>query len=290
MIDAGAAGLELPAYERSWTSDSAILYALGIGSGCEELQYTTENSHDVPQQVIPTFGVVLAMPEKVLRHIGSFRWNNLVHASQRTEIHRPIEIAGTALVSERVVALWDKGPGRHAIAVVAATARTPSGADIVTSEMTLVIRGEGGFGGAPGERQERLVFPDRDPDFRVSQQTWPGQPLLYRLSGDRNPLHSDPWFARRAGFPRPILHGLSTYGMSARALLPVVCKDDPTVLRSIDARFSSPVLPGEELTTHIWRTGAGAAFRVTASPDDRVVLDDGVLKTVDDAHPDRLPE
>jgi acyl dehydratase len=290
MIDANAVGLELPSYERSWTSDGAILYALGIGSGCEELQYTTENSHDVPQQVIPTFGVVLAMPKEVLHHIGSFRWSRLVHASQRTEIHRPIEVAGTALVSERVVALWDKGPGQHAIAVVAATARTPAGEDIVTCEMTLVIRGEGGFGGAPGEKQERLVFPDRDPDSLVSQQTWPGQPLLYRLSGDRNPLHSDPWFARQAGFSRPILHGLSTYGMSARALLSQVCNDDPAALRSIDARFSSPVLPGDELTTHIWRTGAGAVFRVTAGPDDRVVLDDGVLKTVDDVRLDRLQE
>ncbi|HMZ15910.1 MAG TPA: MaoC family dehydratase, partial [Mycobacterium sp.] len=149
---------------------------------------------------------------------------------------------------------------------------------------TAVIRGEGGFGGQPGQRPEAPEFPDREPDARIAAPTREDQALLYRLSGDRNPLHSDPWFAREmAGFPTPILHGLCTYGFAGRALLAELAGNDSAKLTAMAARFSSPVFPGETLTTSIWRTEPGkAVYRTEASGPDgsntRVVLDDGVAE------------
>lgn len=277
MIDSDAVGLTLPAYERTWTSSDAIMYALGIGSDTEELRYTTENTHDLMQQVLPSFAVVLAMPQQVLTRLGDFPLSSLVHARQQLVVHRPIPTRGSVEVQERVVSLADKGPGRHAIAVVAADAVLPSGELLATAEMTLVLRGQGGFGGSRGEPTPTVEFPERAADWSITEETWSWQPLLYRLSGDRNPLHSDPWFARKAGFERPILHGLCTYGMACRALLASVCHGDPAALRSLSGQFSSPVVPGEELTTEIWATPAGAIFRVRASPDGRVAVDNGEL-------------
>ena len=151
---------------------------------------------------------------------------------------------------------------------------------------TLVIRGAGGFGGQPGQRPVAPEFPDREPDARIALSTREDQALIYRLSGDRNPLHSDPWFARElAGFPKPILHGLCTYGVSGRALVAELGKGVAANVTSIESRFTSPVFPGETLTTLIWRTEPGkAVFRTEASgangSDSRVVLDDGAVEYV----------
>jgi acyl dehydratase len=152
---------------------------------------------------------------------------------------------------------------------------------------TAVIRGEGGFGGVPGQRPVAPEFPDREPDARIPLPTREDQALIYRLSGDRNPLHSDPWFARElAGFPKPILHGLCSYGVAGRALVAELGKDLAANVTSIESRFTSPVFPGETLTTLIWRTEPGkAVFRTEASGenggDARVVLDDGVVEYAD---------
>jgi acyl dehydratase len=137
---------------------------------------------------------------------------------------------------------------------------------------TIVVRGEGGFGGDPG-RTPALAPPDRSPDVVVSYQTAPNQALLYRLSGDRNPLHADPWFARQAGLDRPILHGLCSYGYTGRALLHEVCGGDPEIFGSMDARFSAMVHPGDAIDVRIWKTARGAHFQSWVG--DRVVLDRG---------------
>ena len=143
-----------------------------------------------------------------------------------------------------------------------------------TNVMSVFIRGEGGWGGDRGPSEPRNVAPDREADARITYQTSPDQALLYRLSGDRNPLHSDPSFAAMAGFDRPILHGLCTYGFTGRALLSALCDGDPSSLRSMEGRFSSPVFPGEALTIEVWRGAGGAVFR-TLGQDGRVVIDNG---------------
>jgi acyl dehydratase len=166
-----------------------------------------------------------------------------------------------------------------------ATGTEPDTSEVVAETLTTaVIRGEGGFGGQPGQRPVAPEIPDRQPDARVALPTREDQALIYRLSGDRNPLHSDPWFARElAGFPKPILHGLCTYGVAGRALVGELGGGDATKVSAIAARFTSPVFPGETLTTSIWRTEAGRAVFQTeaANPDGsnaRLVLEDGAAE------------
>jgi acyl dehydratase len=278
VIDAAAPGRTFGPYDRSWTSTDAILYALGVGSGAQELAFTTENSHDVPQRVLPTFGVVIALPTRVLRHLGRFNWGGVVHIAQKLTLHHPLPPTGEVTITEHIGQLWDKGEGGAAIVVTTADAHGPDGELMLSTEMTLMLRGEGGFGGERGPAVEPVAVPDRPSDDTVRQSTSPDQGLIYRLSGDRNPLHSDPWYAtNKGGFPRPILHGLCTYGFAARALVGAVCAGDPDSVASIEARFSAPVFPGEQLTTHIWRTDTGARFQTLAGPDMRTALEDGVL-------------
>jgi acyl dehydratase len=196
--------------------------------------------------------------------------------------------AGKLSVVSEVADIQDKGEGKNAIIVLRGKGSDPDSGELVAETLTtLVIRQAGGFGGQPGERPAAPEFPDREPDARIPLPTREDQALIYRLSGDRNPLHSDPWFAREmAGFPKPILHGLCTYGVSGRALVAELGKRDATKLTSIAARFTSPVFPGETLTTLIWRTEPGkAVYRTVVDGDDgsdaRVVLDDGAVEYVE---------
>jgi acyl dehydratase len=181
----------------------------------------------------------------------------LVHAEQAFELHRPLSVAGTVAVTSTVTGIYDKGSGALVVteneAVDAAT-----GEPLVTSRSGTFIRGEGGFGGPRGT-EPPWQLPQRAPDHQVVRETRPEQALLYRLSGDRNPLHVDPKFAARGGFSQPILHGLCTYGVTGRALLSVLCDGDPARFRSMSGRFSRPVLPGEPLTVSIWLAAEGQA-------------------------------
>ena len=154
---------------------------------------------------------------------------------------------------------------------------TGSGEPLFTTTMSAFIRGEGGFGGERGPSGPKNPPPERDPDHEQAYITRSDQALIYRLSGDRNPLHSDPTFAAMGGFDRPILHGLCTYGFTGRALLHRLCGGDPTRFRTMEGRFSSPVLPGERLTVRMWDTAAGEALFQTTGDDGRVVLDGGRL-------------
>ncbi len=265
--------------EASWSSTDALLYAVGVGAGQEptaahELPFVTENSMNVAQRVLPTMAVVLADVSGAFGDIGSFNPAMLVHGEQKVIAHRALPAAGRSVSEAEITAIWDKGKG--AVVEVTAEAR-----DVTTDEplfdvvMSAFIRGEGGWGGERGPSGPLNVAPDRAPDHVVSDMTRPEQALIYRLSGDRNPLHSDPGFAELAGFDRPILHGLCTYGFAGRALLHTLCDSNPEQFRSIEGRFSSPVFPGEELTTHIWDTGEGTAVFRTTGADGRVVLDSG---------------
>ena len=285
-LDHSLVGLPGEPYERSWTSTDALLYAIAVGAGLgdplRELEFTTENSSGIEQQVLPTFGVLVAQARPG-RTLGTFDRARLVHAEQAFELHRPLPVAGTARTISTVTGIYDKGSGALVVSEnVAVDAAT--GQPLLTSTSSAFIRGEGGFGGDRGPREdgsgESWARPERDPDLRVPQPTRPEQALLYRLTGDRNPLHSDPEFAARGGFGAPILHGLCTYGMTGRALLHAVCGSDPARFGSMSGRFSHPVVPGETLVVSIWLEDGGARFQ-TARQDGTVVIDRGRMRVRD---------
>ncbi|MEO3888250.1 MaoC/PaaZ C-terminal domain-containing protein [Nonomuraea sp. B5E05] len=265
-LDHSIVGVEGPAHERTWTARDTMLYALGVGAGTSELEFTTEKG----QRVLPTFAVLAAqLPGQ---RLGDFDRALLVHAEQGFELHRELPPEGGVRTTSKVTGIYDKGSG----ALVTSEARAvdlDTGEPVISSRSAVFIRGEGGFGGDRGPR-DAWAPPDRAPDHKVTYPTVPEQALLYRLSGDYNPLHSDPEFAARAGFDRPILHGLCTYGVSGRALLHAVAGSDPGRFRAMSGRFTSPVFPGESLTVSIWVDGEDVRFR-TAKDDGTVVIDRG---------------
>jgi acyl dehydratase len=265
--------------ERSWTSTDALLYAIGVGAGLgdplQELQFTTENTAGVQQQVLPTYGVLLAQARGA-GNLGDFDRAMLVHAEQSIELHKPLPVEGTLRTSAMVTGIYDKGSG--ALIETENRAVDPAtGEPVVTTTSGTFIRGEGGFGGDRGTAPS-WELPDRAPDQKVTVQTRPEQALLYRLSGDRNPLHADPAFAARGGFSRPILHGLCTYGFTGRVLLHEVCGSDPARFAFMSGRFSRPVLPGEPLVISIWAGEDSTAQFQTAKQDGTVVIDRGTLR------------
>ncbi|GLZ48143.1 dehydrogenase [Actinomycetospora sp. NBRC 106375] len=268
-------GTRSDAAEFSWTADDVMLYALAVGAGqgdpLEDLAFTTENTEGAPLKVLPTFANIITRAATV--DLGEVDRTQLVHAEQTFLLHAPLPVAGRARVAATVTAVEDKGRGAivrtQADAVDAAT-----GAPLVTSVQSVFLGGEGGFGGPRGESAPSAI-PERAPDHVVTVATRPEQALLYRLTGDRNPLHTDPAFAARGGFTRPILHGMCTYGLAARAVMCTVAGNDPDRVTGMTARFTRPVLPGDELTVAIWSDGGAAHFRTTCGDD--VVLDRGRL-------------
>lgn len=284
-IDPKAVGATTEPMLFEWTDRDTMLYALGVGAGTADLSFTTENSHGITQQVLPTYAVICCPAFGAAAKIGTFNWAMLLHGSQGIRLHQPLPPAGKLSVVSEVADIQDKGEGKNAIVMLRGRGTDPDSGTLVAETLTtLVIRGEGGFGGEPGQRPAAPEIPDREPDARIPLPTREDQPLIYRLSGDRNPLHSDPWFARElAGFPKPIMHGLCTYGVSGRALVAELAKGDAAAITSISARFTKPVFPGETLTTLIWRTEPGkAVFRTEASGPDgsdaRLVLEDGAVE------------
>jgi acyl dehydratase len=264
-------------YEASWTSKDALLYAVGIGAGTTELAYTTENTNGVDQQVFPTFAVVIGWGAgSAMRNIGTFNPALLVHGQQAITLHKPLPVTGSARLQGRVVAMYDKGTAAVVVTETEATDLN-DGQPLFTNLSSAFIRGEGGWGGDRGPSGPKNVPPDRPADHQVTYQTSPDQALLYRLSGDRNPLHSDPSFAAMGGFERPILHGLCTYGFTGRALLHTLCGGDAARFQHVEGRFTSPVLPGEALTVSMWDTGDSTAV-FTTSVGERAVIDQGLLR------------
>lgn len=276
-LNLAAAGTEWDAGERSWTSTDAILYALGVGAGAEdpldELEFTTENSHDVDQKVLPTFAVMLGGGGIGQPDLGDFDLAQLLHAEQSVTLHRELPPAATARTTGRLAGFYDKG-NDALIELQSTSVDAATGEPLAEARTTLFVRGEGGFGGERGS-SEPWRTPARPADHVVTYRTRTDQALLYRLSGDRNPLHSDPWLAGMVGFDRPILHGLCTYGFTGRALLHAVCDSKPVSFGSMSARFSAPVLPGQSLDVHIWAYGDVFVFQTRVG--DVTVLDRGVF-------------
>ncbi len=286
-INPNAVGAKTAPQPFEWTERDTLLYALGVGCGSKDLAFTTENSHDIDQQVLPTYAVICCPAWGAVGEVGSFNFGKLLHGSQQIRLHAPLPPSGRFNVSCEVVDIQDKGEGKNAILTFKGTATDDHGNVIAESWSTAVIRGEGGFGGQPGDRAAAPEIPDRPADAVVALPTTEDQPLIYRLSGDRNPLHSDPWFAQTlAGFPKPILHGLCTYGVAGRVLVAELGGGDAAKIKAVGARFTSPVFPGETLTTSVWRTEPGrAVFRTEAAGTDgsnaRLVLEDGTAEYID---------
>ena len=280
-LNPDAVGSKSEPSETSWNSKDALLYAVGIGAGADELAFTTENTKDVEQLVFPTFPVVLGGGGSAMGKIGTFNPALLVHGQQSVTLHRPIPVSGKATVTGEITGIYDKGT---AAVVVSQAVAVMDGEPLYTTTMSAFIRGEGGWGGDRGPSGPKNVPPERDPDHEVTYQTSPDQAFVYRLSGDRNPLHTDPSFAAMGGFPRPILHGLCSYGFTGRALLHSLCGSDPAKFHHIEGRFAAPVMPGDALTVRMWSLGNGESVFTTSAVDPsdpstaRVVIDQGLLK------------
>ena len=245
-------------YRASWTSTEALLYALGVGAGTTEPAFTTENSESVEQRVLPTFAVVIGSGLHRMPDFGIVDMSKLVHGEQRVTIHRPIPVEGEVDIQRRIVGIYDKVKAA-VVATESVAVDTRDREPLYSTYTSSFIVGEGGWGGDRGTSERSNEAPAADADVEITYQTRPDQALLYRLNGDRNRLHSDPAFAAAGGFPQPILHGLCTYGFTARALLHGLCDSDPTRFAHIEGRFSATVVPGDSLTIRMWRTAPGVA-------------------------------
>jgi len=264
--------------DQSFGPKDVILYALGVGAGVRE-----EDNHYVYEktlQPLPTFAVVLAREAFWLSEPRfGIDVSKLLHGEQSLEIHAPLLAAGKVRGQLEVEALHDKGEGRGALLVMKRTisdAETDS--PLATVRITSFLRANGGFGGDSKGAVLPHQLPERAPDLSVTLSTVPEQALLYRLSGDYNPIHIDREIAAKAGFPGPILHGLCTYGIACRAVLRGVCGDDPTLLRRFDVRFSSPVYPGDKIVTDIWQDRDIVSFRSRVPARDALVLNNGYAR------------
>ena len=271
-----ALSAELDPIEFSWSSTDVQLYHLGLGAGADplnpaELRYLVD---DTPQ-VLPTFATVAATfhatkPPTVQYPGIDIELGKVQHARERVEVPAPLPPSGSARAVMRFTDIWDKG--KAAVIWSETTVTAPDGTHLWTQKRSIYARGEGGFGGDRGASTSDAT-PDRAPDLVVAMPILPQQALLYRLCGDRNPLHSDPGFAAANGFPRPILHGLCTYGMTCKAIVDAVFDGDAGAVASYGARFAGVAFPGETLTVNIWKDdGRILAGVVAPSRDDAVVL------------------
>ena len=270
--------LNIPEVEQTYGPKDAILYALGVGLGQDpldaaELPFVYEKN----LKVLPTFAVVLGWPGFWPRDLDSgIDWVKLVAAEQGLVLHRPLPPSGSIIGRIRVTEIIDKGPGKGALVY---TERIVSdkvtGEKIATVTQTSFCRGDGGFGGPPRQAPPPPPIPEHAPDVVCDFPTRPETALLYRLSGDPNPLHVDPAIAKAAGFPRPVLHGLATFGIAARSILKCLCGYNPSKLTAIAARYSAPVFPGDTIRTEIWRDSGMVSFRARVAERAAIVLNNG---------------
>lgn len=247
--------------EVNWTRRDVLLYHLSLGAGAHadtdpELRYTFERD----LQVLPTFAMVagqgISVGERPTAGMSmpgvDIDLRRILHAGQSLAVHRPLPSSGTATIFSRVANVWDKG--KAAVIEMEQAAVDADGAPLWTTTMQIWARGEGGFGGRPGPETSSAA-PDREPDAVLETPTTPQQALLYRLNGDLNPLHADPEFAAMAGFERPILHGLASYGLVAKALVDGLLDGDASGLTGLSVRFAGSLFPGQTIRTSVWREG-----------------------------------
>jgi multifunctional beta-oxidation protein len=267
-IDLSAVGKELPPSTYEYTERDVMLYALGIGATTRELDFVYEKN----LKIFPTFAVIPAFPALAgLGRVLEFNPVMLLHGEQRIELRAPIPTSGKLTTQGKVRAIYDKGSG--ALVIVDSETKDANGAVLFTNTFGAFIRGEGGFGGERGpSASQKNIPPERKPDHTVEYQTSPDQAALYRLSGDRNPLHIDPEVAKLGGFDRPILHGLCTFGHVGRAILHSCCGGDPARLKDFEVRFSGVVYPGETIVTDIWVDGRTAIVQAKTKERGEAVI------------------
>ena len=266
-IDLSVVGKPLGSVTYDYAERDVMLYALGVGCGRDDLDFTYEKN----LKVLPTFAVIASFPA-MMNLGGALRVNPVMvlHGEQGIALHAPIPTRGHLTTTPTVTAVYDKGKG--AVVVVETDTVDERGTLLFHNTSSIFIRGEGGFGGDRGPSGPRNVPPDRPPDRTVSYATLPQQALVYRLSGDMNPLHADPEFAKLGGFDTPILHGLCTYGHAGRAVLEAWCERDPARLRSFAVRFSGVVFPGQTITTDMWQVAPGEIVLTAKTDGGDVVL------------------
>ena len=278
-IDVDAAlGAEPSVREVSWTQRDVLLYPLGIGAGADHLDpVELAWVHEKHPKVLPTFGMVAGqgisageLPAPGMNLPGiDIDLRKILHGGQSLIVHAPIPPSGRAQISSRVADVWDKG--KAAVIVLEQAAHDADGQALWTSSMQIWARGEGGFGGRPGP-ETATETPDRDPDAVLVSRTSSRQALIYRLSGDMNPLHADPAFAAMAGFDQPILHGLGTYGTVCKAVVDGVLDGDPTAIGSYSVRFAGSLYPGETIETSLWRNDNRLTLHAVCVERDRLPL------------------
>lgn len=264
---------------QSYSQRDTILYALGVGVNMDpldeaQLKFTYEgNLH-----ALPTMAVVLATPGFWVKEPDTgIDWVKVLHGEQGFRIHKPLPAEATVVATNRIVEIIDKGADRGALILQERTVvDQATGDELATLTSTTFARGDGGFGGSSEGGKPVHKLPEREPDLVCDLPTLPQAALIYRLSGDYNPLHADPKVATAAGFKAPILHGLCTLGVAGHAILKTCCDYDPARFKALDLRFSSPVYPGETIRTEMWEEGGGVVgFRSRVLERDVVVLNNG---------------
>ena len=272
----GLMSLKSQGDEFTYTDRDTMLYALGVGMGRDpmnedELRFVYEND----LKTVPTLATVIAWGQRTLGQSG-INYLMVVHGEQRLVVHKPLPSSATIISDERVIGAVDKGAGKGALIFTEKVIRLKgSNEKLCTLGGTIFARGDGGFGGPTTGAPEPHQLPERIADAVCETDTRVDQALLYRLSGDRNPLHSDPKIAKMAGFPRPILHGLCSYGTACRAVLQTICKYDHAMIAGFDVRFSAPVFPGETMITEMWRDENLVSFRSKVKERDLIVSNNG---------------
>jgi acyl dehydratase len=272
-------GWRIPEIRQDYTAKDTMLYALGLGCGSDplsrqELRYVYEDG----LVALPSMATILGYPGFWLREADAGAdWQRAIHVGQSFDLFRPLATAASVIGRSRVASVVDKGPGKSALLTTERDILdAASGECIARLTHVALLRGHGGFGGSPGAAEQIDAMPTTEPDVTLAIATLPQAALIYRLSGDSNPLHADPDIAAAAGFPRPILHGLCTLGIAVRALLRDA-DGDAAGLRRVSARFGAPVLPGETISVRIWRDGPARRFSAETAPG-AIVLDHGIAE------------
>ena len=266
--------IQEPGRTFSWSDRETMLYALAIGMGGDpnngdELPFVYEQN----LKAVPTLATVVAWGANIGAEKLGLNRALTVHGEESITWHRPISAAGSVIASSRVVAVYDKGE-KGAVIERETQLRDLDGTPLVSLCRTAFARGDGGFGG-PSKTPPPHQVPTRAPDYVLEFATRPDQALLYRLCGDRNPLHADPAVAKAGGFARPILHGLCTYGICCRAILQAYCGFEPARMKSLSARFSAPVLPGDRIAVRLWKDHDIVSFEATVPGRDVTVIKSG---------------
>ena len=274
---------EIPEVEQTLTRRDTMLYALGVGLGADpcdpgQLKFVYEKN----LQALPTMAIILGYPGPwYVRVDAGITRTHVVHGEQGFIIHRPLPVEGTIAGRTTITGVIDKGKDKGAIVLLETKVRDKTSGELIcTLTSTGFCRADGGFGGPSGPVKTPHPLPDRPPQLTCDLPILPQAALIYRLSGDYNPLHADPDFARKAGFTKPILHGRCTFSVAGHAILKTCCGYDPARLRTMEGRFSSPVYPGETIRTEIWQDGAVVSFRSTVPARGVTVINNGRAEIV----------